>query len=126
MNTKGSCTCGKIVFYIDFVPNEIAICHCSICRKIHKQTFTKFAKCHISKLKIKIDNAIEESVYRILFIGSKYFAKIISSNRAMRLSCGKCGDILFMYYHQSENIWIVVDKLDIDINNIVHYDIYKN
>ena len=31
-----------------------------------------------------------------------------------------------MYYYQSENIWIVADKLKIDISNIEHYDIYKN
>lgn len=121
------CSCGTIVIVLDSIPNEIAVCHCSICQKIHRQNFTKFtkfAKFHIKNIKI-IVNDTKQSIYHILYIGSNDFIKIKSSARATRLSCIKCNDILMMYYYHSENIWIVADRLDININNIDHYDIYK-
>lgn len=50
----------------------------------------------------------------------------VSSNRAQRGYCIKCGTYLFMIYHNSNNIWLYVDTFNFDSTSIDRYDIYLN
>ncbi|XWV26492.1 aldehyde-activating protein [Tupanvirus soda lake] len=126
MKIKSACSCNNIEFNISHTPNEVAVCHCSLCKKIHKKNSTKFIKCDLGNIRFKIFNCEKECVFTELLLNNNIVDIIKSSERAMRLACSKCKDILFMYYYSSNKIWIVADKLDSVINNIDYYDIYKD
>lgn len=107
---QGFCQCGKIKYVVNFLPKEIADCYCTICKNIHKTQFVSFAKYGIRDIK---------------FMSNYNFKIISSSNRAIRCACNDCNDIVFMYYNNSENLWLVTNTFKFDITCIEHYDICK-
>lgn len=110
-NLGGSCKCGKIMFILKSIPNEIANCHCTICQKLHGLSFVGFAK------------YLKEDV---CFTNVDYLKTVRTSNRATRNMCKKCSTFLFMHYNFSENIWLCVDTFNFDTDKVEHYDIYTN
>lgn len=121
MSYTGSCFCHKIEYKIKNKPIEIANCHCNLCKNIHNKNFVGFAKYIVNEVEFIIDNkAITNNI-----LDSKYLKKIKSSKRAARYMCALCKQILFMYYYNSENIWLVVSTFKFSTDNIECYDIYK-
>lgn len=124
MSIKGSCKCGNICFTIKYLPREIAVCHCSICKSIHSQDTTEFIKCSITNIKLEMENI---SIFDMLFgTESNSFKIIKSSDVAKRIGCPKCDDIIFMYYYSSQNLWIVVSCLHANLDVIKRYHIYNS
>jgi len=120
----GSCTCGKIKFGFEFEPIEFARCHCSICKKLHQKPYVSYAKYAINETSLSI-NGTFSNIKKIIIDGCDNFEIIKSSMQAKRLACNKCHDILLMYYHNSENIWIVTDIFEFKKDHIPYYDIYN-
>ena len=111
MEYTGKCKCGRIQYSVNHLPQEIANCHCTICQKLHKTPFVSFTKYKLNQ---------------VMFNGQKYFQIHISSERAVRCQCSNCYVYIFMYYNESDQIWLITDTFNFSIANIPHYDIYTD
>ena len=107
---SGKCKCGSITYTVPHLPREIANCYCSICQQLHDKPFMSFAKYNINE---------------IIFTDRENLLMIRSSDHASRGYCNLCNSPLFMYYDQSQNIWIVIDSLNDNCELIEHYDIHR-
>lgn len=107
----GQCWCRKVQFILPSIPQEIANCHCSICRENNNCPWTSFAKFLLSE---------------ISFIGEKYIMYRRTSPRAQRAFCSSCSTFLFMHYNHSNNIWVVTDTLNVDLSTVDQYNIYTD
>jgi hypothetical protein len=103
------CICGNVTFTIPWRPVEIAKCYCSICRSIHGTEFVGFTKYSRNSIKLDFDKIV---AYR-------------SSKYAMRYRCCICEDWICMLYDNSDNIWIVVDRIPVPYFDAKTYDIYQ-
>jgi len=110
MDYIGKCYCGKCKYTVKETPKEIARCYCENCKILHGGEYSEFSKYHQDEIDIS-------ECYHLKYLRS--------SNKAIRGFCGLCNKFLFMIYDSSENIWIYVNTLNIDKNNIETYDIYK-
>lgn len=107
----GGCFCGSIKYIVPNKPNEIACCHCTICRKLHNKPFSKFAKYQLNDVVFEYDDF-------------KNLDSLLSSSKAHRGFCKKCKTFLYMKYNNSNNIWFYVDTFFFDVTSIESYDIY--
>ena len=108
---NGECLCSKIKYTVPHKPTEIANCHCTICQKLHKKPFVSFAKYNVKEVII----ANKESLNCVR-----------SSDRASRYYCYECNTYLFMYYDNSENVWMNTDTFKFTTSPVNHYDIYTD
>jgi hypothetical protein len=108
---SGQCQCGEVQYTVPYLPKEIANCHCTICQRLHKRPFVSFAKYNVCDIMIE---------------GGGNIRSINSSERALRGYCQICNTILFMYYNDSENIWMNADTFNFDTSSIDHYNIYTD
>ncbi len=106
---RGQCQCGTTQYAAATPIQEIARCHCTVCRLHHRRPYTMF---------------VESSVDRMLITGSVY--AIISSTRAERIACTICNTIIAMHYYHSPKIWFTVDTITTPITQIPCYDIYTD
>ena len=107
----GSCQCGRVQYSVPYLPKEIANCHCTICHRLHRLPFVQFAKYPIKEV----------------YFQSQEFIQIVkSSERAVRGQCSYCQTYIFMYYNQSESIWLVADTMRFDTSKIPKYNIYTD
>lgn len=103
------CECHSVNFLLPNKPTEICDCYCTICKDLHLTKFTSFAKYPFDKYQFRLN--------------SKSLQKI-NSIRASRYFCMNCKKFIFMYYHNSPNIWFYMNTFDFDISNVEHYAIY--
>jgi len=77
---KGSCLCGALKYSVDKIENEMAHCHCTMCRKFHGAAFATFGE------------AISENFHWISGIDN--LKEYVGFNGTKRLFCGNCGSSL--------------------------------
>ncbi len=77
---KGSCLCGKVRYKYNGDINEIAMCHCSQCRKAQGGAFATNSPIETEKL---------------AFIGKEYIKEFQSSDMKVRAFCANCGSPLY-------------------------------
>lgn len=80
MKGKGKCLCGSVQIEVDYASNELAACHCSMCRTWSGGPM----------LAIDCADSVQIS-------GEKNVIRFSSSEWAERGFCGKCGTHLFYY-----------------------------
>jgi len=77
---KGSCLCGKVRYTYDGAIEEIALCHCSQCRKVQGGAFATNSPLDDSKLTFK---------------GAEFVKEFETSNDKVRAFCGNCGSPVY-------------------------------
>ncbi len=77
---SGRCLCGKVSYQYDGGIEEIAICHCSQCRKAQGSAFATNSPIETDKLK---------------FTGQQYTQEYQSSENKIRAFCKICGSPLY-------------------------------
>ena len=77
---NGSCLCGIVKYGVDKIENEVAHCHCTMCRKFHGAAFATFGEA-------LVDN------FRWLS-GEDKLKEYLGSNGTKRLFCENCGSSL--------------------------------
>ena len=107
---KCQCNCGQVSCSIPYIPDTIANCYCSICRRVYKKEYTSFAKYNTQQIILK---------------GREHVKFLRCTEIAVRGYCSLCKTYLFMYYDESENIWMNTERFNFDIQNIPSYNIYK-
>ena len=75
---KGSCLCGKVQFSVTHFSNNVANCHCSMCRKFHGAAFGTLV-----------------GVQGLIWLSGKPLLKdFVASNGTIRTFCKQCGSSL--------------------------------
>jgi len=77
---KGSCLCGLVSYQYDGDINEMAICHCSQCRKAQGSAFATNSPLDASKL---------------IFTGTEHIKEFASNADKVRAFCSNCGSPLY-------------------------------
>lgn len=77
---RGSCLCGNVRYEYDGVIEEIAMCHCSQCRKAQGSAFATNSPVETALLK---------------FTGTEYIREFNSSPNKIRAFCKHCGSPLY-------------------------------
>ncbi len=77
---EGSCQCGKVRYTYEGEIKEIAMCHCSQCRKAQGGAFATNSPLENNKLS---------------FTGSEYIKEYLSSGDKVRAFCNHCGSPLY-------------------------------
>ncbi len=77
---KGSCLCGKVQYQYDGDISEIAMCHCSQCRKAQGGAFATNSPVDTNKL---------------TFIGEEYIKEFQTNEVKVRAFCLNCGSPLY-------------------------------
>jgi hypothetical protein len=78
---RGSCMCGAIQYEVEGVPEWVAHCHCSLCRKHHGAAFGTYAGYPTSRFR--------------LTVGQEMLRSYCASRQTKREFCGTCGSSLF-------------------------------
>ena len=84
---KGSCRCSAVHYQSSSLPDEISICHCTICQKASGAPFMVFGRFYKADLSWK---------------GNSF--KTSSSEAAIRTHCSSCGSPLSMEYKSRPDI----------------------
>jgi len=99
----GSCLCGEIVYQVDKIEEQMAHCHCTMCRKFHGAAFSTFGEAksdHFKWLK-----------------GEAYLNSFTAPNGSIRQFCKNCGSS--MTFAPSAQTTDVIEfslgTLDVDI-----------
>ena len=77
---KGSCLCGKVRYQYAGEIEEIAMCHCSQCRKAQGGAFATNSPIHTDKLS---------------FTGQEYIKEFQSNEYKVRAFCANCGSPIY-------------------------------
>ena len=78
---KGSCLCGKVSYEFDGVIEEIAMCHCSLCRKAQGGAFATNSPVDARKLS---------------FTGQEFISEFLEEEKKkIRAFCKNCGSPLY-------------------------------
>jgi len=77
---EGSCLCNKVRYTYDAEIVELAMCHCSQCRKAQGTAFATNSPLDESKLRIE---------------GKQYIKEYLSSDDKIRAFCSECGSALY-------------------------------
>jgi len=77
---KGSCLCGKVSYTYQGDIQEIALCHCSQCRKAQGGAFAT-------------NSPVETK--NLTFSGSEFIKEFQSNNIKVRAFCSNCGSPLY-------------------------------
>lgn len=77
---KGSCLCGKVSYTYQGDIQEIALCHCSQCRKAQGGAFATNSPVETKKL---------------TFSGSEFIKEFQSNDIKVRAFCSNCGSPLY-------------------------------
>lgn len=77
---KGSCLCGKVQYKYQGTIEEIAMCHCSQCRKAQGGAFATNSPVEADKL---------------MFTGEEYITEFQSNENKVRAFCQACGSPLY-------------------------------
>jgi hypothetical protein len=101
MKAKGKCLCGAIELNVDYASNEVAACHCSMCRNWSGGPM----------LAIDCADSVE-------IIDEASVVRFPSSEWADRAFCGKCGTHLF--YHLKSN-----NQYHIPVGLLINDDKYE-
>ena len=88
---SGSCLCGEIQYSVDAIDDEMAHCHCTMCRKFHGAAFATFGSAKSSEFHwIK---------------GEELLKEFVAANGAKRLFCKNCGSsLIFAPAGNDENV----------------------
>lgn len=76
----GSCLCGAVKYSVDTIENEMAHCHCTMCRKFHGAAFATFGE------------ALKENFKWLS--GQDKLKEYLGSNGTKRVFCEHCGSSL--------------------------------
>ncbi len=74
---KGRCLCGQIQYEVDVFPEDIAHCHCSMCRKFHGAAFAALA-------------SVNATDFRWIQ-GEASLQNYLADNGTVRQFCRNCG-----------------------------------
>lgn len=109
MHMNGSCLCGKVKFKIDGLLQNIANCHCSMCRKFHGAAFGTYG-----------------TAVSLNWVSGEELIKIYkSSEKAERGFCSNCGSSIYYKPANPNSPWeIALGVLDQEPNYPVNADIY--
>ena len=77
---KGSCLCGKVRYTYQGDITEIAMCHCSQCRKAQGGAYATNSPVETSKL---------------VFTGAEFIKEFQSNSLKVRAFCSNCGSPLY-------------------------------
>lgn len=77
---EGSCLCGKVRYTYEGEIAEIAMCHCSQCRKAQGSAFAT-------------NSPVEDD--KLSFTGIEYIKEFQSSESKVRAFCSNCGSPLY-------------------------------
>ena len=86
---KGGCLCGKVRYTYDGNIEEIAMCHCSQCRRAQGGAFATNSPGETAKLK---------------FSGQEYIQEFQSNEIKVRAFCKNCGSPLYSARHDLPNV----------------------
>lgn len=107
---KGSCLCGKVQFSVTHFSNQVANCHCSMCRKFHGAAFGTLV-----------------SVQGLNWLSGKSLLKeFVATNGTIRTFCMECGSSLGFRVRDTplEKIELAIATFDDDIPVTVTTQIY--
>ncbi|TKB46354.1 GFA family protein [Thalassotalea mangrovi] len=105
MAYRGSCLCGNIHYQFTRFDNEIAHCHCRMCRKFHGAAFSTFVPVARTDLTWKT--------------GAKCLATYQASNGTKRQFCVNCGSSLtFQSANDNNTLEIALATLDMDDSSL--------
>lgn len=77
---KGGCLCGNVSYEYDGEIEELAMCHCSQCRKAQGGAFATNSPIQSSKMKLS---------------GEEYIAEYQSNEHKVRAFCKNCGSPIY-------------------------------
>ena len=102
---KGSCLCGDVTYSVDKIEDQMAHCHCSMCRKFHGAAFATFGEA-------KVEN------FRWLS-GQEQLKEYVGHNGSRRLFCNHCGSSLVFIpsFDNGSFVEFALGTLDTDIPN---------
>lgn len=109
---KGSCLCGKIRYSVSGFNEEVANCHCSMCRKFHGAAFgTLVAVKDLSWLS-----------------GEQLLKEYVAPNGSIRTFCINCGSSLGFRVNDAppEKIELAIAAFDSDIPVSIDAQIYTD
>ncbi len=107
---KGSCLCGKVSYTYAGEITEIAMCHCSQCRKAQGSAFATNSPLDANKLK---------------FTGEEHITEFQSNATKVRAFCKHCGSPLYSARSDRPNIkHLRIGGVDSDFNCDKQYHIY--
>jgi hypothetical protein len=95
MRTSGKCLCGSIEMSVDLSNNQVAVCHCSMCRKWSGGPM----------MAVESSGSVE-------FNNPSLISKYQSSEWAERGFCSKCGTHLFYLLIPNNQYHLPVGLLD--------------
>jgi len=75
---KGSCLCGEVRFSVEGVSDQVANCHCSMCRKFHGAAFASL----VATIGLK------------WISGQEHLKEFTAPNGTVRTFCRQCGSCL--------------------------------
>ena len=109
---KGQCLCGSIQYEVDEINEEMAHCHCTMCRKFHGSAFSTFAEARV------------EDFHWLQ--GSELLTTYLASNGIKRQFCKKCGSSLIFISSKSTGKFIEfsLGTLDTEIDQEPDAHIY--
>lgn len=107
---KGSCLCGKVRYTYDGVIEEIALCHCSQCRRVQGGAFATNSPIDSTKL---------------TFEGSEHIQQLPVTDDKVRAFCKSCGSPVYSARTSLPNIKrIRVGTIETDFTCENQYHIY--
>ncbi|WP_435979282.1 GFA family protein [Psychrobacter sp. DM4] len=109
---KGSCLCGEVQFSVTGFDEQVANCHCTMCRKFHGAAFGTLV-----------------SVQGLRWLSGKSLLKeFIASNGTIRTFCIECGSSLGFRVKDAplEQIELAIALFDDDIPVNIDAQIYTN
>lgn len=111
-NYTGSCLCGDVTFSVDGFSQQIANCHCTMCRKFHGAAYGTLVA--VSGLQWNT--------------GSNSLQKFVGENGTIRTFCQKCGSSIGFRVKDAkpEEIELAISLFDQDIPVKVDAQIFLN
>ncbi|KZN40066.1 hypothetical protein N483_17925 [Pseudoalteromonas luteoviolacea NCIMB 1944] len=108
----GSCLCGGVRYSVTGFSDQVANCHCSMCRKFHGAAYGTLVG--VQGLK--------------WLSGTALIKEFVAPNGTIRTFCSNCGSSLGFRVHGAvlENIELAISTFDVDIPVAVDAQIYTD
>lgn len=107
---KGRCLCGKVSYTYDGAITEIALCHCSQCRRVQGGAFATNSPLDNNKLS---------------FVGTEYVKELPVTGDKVRAFCSECGSPVYSAKASLPNVKrIRVGTIESDFTCENQYHIY--
>jgi hypothetical protein len=109
---NGRCLCGKVSYKYNGVIEEIAMCHCSQCRKAQGGAFATNSPVKTDKLE---------------FTGTEFIKEFQTSDLKVRAFCSNCGSPLYSARSDMPEIRrLRMGSIDTDFTGDSRYHIYTD